>query len=97
MGELNLNCLQVNSAIAYLVDNFWKRYYKDDFQIVWIDWRDEDLHFNLQINDEYRNIDEIYTALWFDIPKKVLFDYYEARLNGEKINLKNFYLMKKDE
>ena len=94
MSDYNMNCLQVNNAITWMADEFWKKYY-GDYRIVWIDRREEDLHYNLQVNDDFRNIDEIYTALRFDIPEKVLFDYKKASLNGEKINLKNFYLMKK--
>lgn len=69
--------------------------------MVRIDWEDDCLHYNLQINDDYRNIDEIYTALWYDIPKKILFEYKEesfayALRKETFINLKNFYFMKKD-
>ena len=101
MKDYCMECLQVNNAITRLVDSFWKKYYNGDFQIQWIDWEDDCLHYNLQINDEYRNIDEIYTALWYDIPKKILFEYKEesfayALRKETFINLKNFYLMKKD-
>lgn len=101
MRAPDINCLQVNDAITRLVDFFWKKYYNGDFQIQRIDWEDDCLHYNLQINDDYRNIDEIYTALWYDIPKKILFKYYDERLDKAlkhevMPNLKNFYLMKKD-
>lgn len=97
-----MECLQVNNAITRLVDTFWKKYYNWDFQISWIDREDDCLHYNLQINDDYWNIDEIYTALWFDIPKKILFKYYDERLDKAlkhetMPNLKNFYFMKKGE
>lgn len=97
-----MECLQVNNAITRLVDSFWKKYYNGDFQIQRIDWEDDCLHYNLQINDEYRNIDEIYTALWYDIPKKILFKYYDERLDKAlkhevMSNLKNFYFMNKGE
>ena len=97
-----MECLQVNNAITRLVDKYAKTYYWEEFQIQRIDWEDDCLHYNLQINDDYWNIDEIYTALWFDIPKKILFKYYDERLDKAlkhevMPNLKNFYLMKKDE
>ena len=100
MEDLNMNCLTLNNAILYTADEFWKKYYWDDFQMVRIDWEDDCLHYNLQINDEYRNIDEIYTALWYDIPKKILFEYKEesfayALKKETFMNLKNFYLLKK--
>lgn len=100
MPELNMDCLQVNNAILYMVNSFWLKYYWDDFQMVRIDWEDDCLHYNLQINDEYRNIDEIYTALWYDIPKKILFEYKEKSLESAYkkepfMNLKNFYMNSK--
>ena len=93
--EYNVECLQVNSAITRLVDSFWKKYYWDDFQIEWIDREENELHYNLQINDEYWNIDQIYTALWFDVSKKILFEYkeqeFEKAVNKEDfMNLKTF-------
>ena len=96
-----MECLQVNNAITRLVDKFAKTYYWEDFQIQRIDWEESELHYNLKINDEYRNIDEIYTALWYDIPKKILFEYKEKSLESAYkkepfMNLKNFYFMKKD-
>ena len=101
MKDYCMECLQVNNAITRLVDSFWKKYYNGDFQIQWVDWEDDCLHYNLQINDDYWNIDEVYTALWFDIPKKILFKYYDERLDKAlkhevMPNLKNFYLMGKD-
>lgn len=100
MEDYCMECLQVNNAITRLVDRFAKTYYWEDFQIQRIDWENDCLHYNLQINDEYRNIDEIYTALWYDIPKKIVFEYKEKSLESAYkkepfMNLKNFYFMKK--
>ena len=100
MKDLNMNCLTLNNAILYTADEFWKKYYWDDFQMVRIDWEDDCLHYNLQINDDYRNIDEIYTALRYDIPKKILFEYKEKSLESAYkkepfMNLKNFYMNNK--
>ena len=96
MEDYCMECLQVNNAITRLVDKFWKKYYDWDFQIQRIDWEDDRLHYNLQINDDYLNIDEIYTALWYDIPKKILFKYYDERLDKAlkhevMPNLKNYF------
>jgi hypothetical protein len=49
----------------------------------------------LKINDEYWSIDQIYTALWFNVPKKTLFEYkeqeFEKAVNNEDfMNLKTF-------
>ena len=102
MKELNMNCLTLNNSILYLVDEFWKKYYGDDFQMSRVERQDEELHYNFEMNQGYWNIDEVYTALWYDIPKKILFKYYDERLDKAlkhevMPNLKNFYLMKRDE
>ena len=102
MKDYCMECLQVNNAITWLVDSFWKEYYNGDFKIQRIDWEDDCLHYNLQINDDYRNIDEIYTALWYNIPEKILFKYLDERLDKALrhetfMNLKNFYFMNKGE
>lgn len=99
MEEYCMECLQVNNAITRLVDKFWKKYY-DEYRLERIDWREEDLHYNFKMNDDYWNIDEVYTALWYDIPEKILFKYLDERLDKAlkhevMPNLKNFYLMKK--
>lgn len=52
------------------------------------------------MNDDYWNIDEVYTALWFDIPEKILFEYKEKSLESSYkkepfMNLKNFYMNSK--
>lgn len=98
MEEYCMECLQVNNAITRLVDKFWKKYYGEYFEIKWVEREDSTLHYNLQINDDYWNIDEIYTALWYDIPEKILFKYLDERLDKAlkhetMPNLKNFYLM----
>jgi hypothetical protein len=100
MEGYNRNCSMLNDSIYILVNSFVLKYYEEDAHVIRIDCDNDCLHYNLQINDEYRNIDEIYTALWYDIPKKILFEYKEesfayALRKETFINLKNFYLMKK--
>lgn len=99
MKDYCMECLQVNNAITRLVDKFWKKYY-DEYRLEWVDWREEDLHYNFKMNDDYWNIDEVYTALWYDIPKKILFEYKEKSLESAYkkepfMNLKNFYMNNK--
>ena len=107
MEEYCMECLQVNNAITRLVDKFWKKYYDWDFKMSRVERQDEELHYNFEINQDYWNIDEVYTALWFDIPEDILhewkeysLDYYIREVKKKNpdpfINLKNFYLMKKD-
>jgi len=106
MKDLNMNCLTLNNAILYLVDEFWKKYYDWEFQMSRVEWQDEELHYNFEMNQDYWNIDQVYTALWFDIPEDILFewkeyslDYYTREVKKKKpdpfMNLKNFYFMKK--
>lgn len=92
----------LNDSIEKLVSEFALKYYWEDAHIIRTDREIDCLHYNLQINDDYWNIDEIYTALWYNIPKKILFEYKEQSVDhairkGTFMNLKNFYLMKKDE
>lgn len=100
MEEYNRNCLMLNDSIDKLVNEFTLKYYGEDAHIIRIDWDIDCLHYNLQVNDDYRNIDEIYTALWYNIPEKILFKYLDERLDKAlrhetMPNLKNFYFMKK--
>lgn len=81
MKDYNKNCLMLNDSIDKLVNEFALKYYGEDCYIVRIDRDIDCLHYNLQINDDYRNIDEIYTALRYNIPKEILFKYYEERLD----------------
>ena len=100
MKDYCMECLQVNNAITRLVDKFWKKYYDWDFKMSRVERQDEELHYNFEMNQDYWNIDEVYTALWYDIPKKILFKYLDERLDKAlkhevMPNLKNFYFMKK--
>lgn len=100
MEEYNRNCLMLNDSIDKLVSEFALKYHWEDSHIIRIDRDIDCLHYNLQVNEWYRNIDEIYTALRYDIPKKILFKYYEERLDKAikhevMPNLKNFYLQNK--
>lgn len=102
MEEYNRNCLMLNDSIDKLVNEFALVYYWKDAHIIRIDWDIDCLHYNLQINDDYWNIDEIYTALRYKISKKILFKYLDERLDKAlkhevMPNLKNFYFMKKGE
>ena len=95
-----MECLQVNNAITRLVDKFWKKYYDWEFKMSRVERQDEELHYNFEMNQDYWNIDEVYTALWFDIPKKILFEYKEKSLESAYkkepfMNLKNFYMNSK--
>lgn len=100
MEDYCMECLQVNNAITWLVDKFWKKYYGEDFKIERIDREDSTLHYNLQINDDHRNISDIYTALRYNIPRETLFEWMEKTVENilthkPITNLNNFYLQNK--
>lgn len=95
MKSYCMECLQVNNAITRLVDKFWKKYY-NEYKLEWVERREEDLHYNFKMNDDYWNIDEVYAALWYNIPEKILFKYLDERLDKAfksepMINLKNYF------
>lgn len=109
MGKIlnQAHCNTVNTSIKLLVDKFVEKYYtysdwsKNEPDCV--DRKDEDLSYTWNIGDEYRGIDDIFTALRFDIPKKILFDWYDLQVDywlktsawkkveGTPLNLKNYY------
>ena len=97
MEDYNRNCSMLNDSIYILVNEFVLKYYEEDAHVIRIDCDNDCLHYNLQVNDDYWNIDEIYTALWYNIPEKILFKYLDERLDKAlkhevMPNLKNFYL-----
>jgi len=92
----NLNCITLNSAIHTMVDEFVEKYYEVGAFVNFIDRREWEIHYNLQINDDFRNIADIYTALWCNITKEQLFarldysleSYLQKRKNA--MNMENF-------
>lgn len=102
MKDYNRNCLMLNDSIDKLVNEFALVYYGEDAHIIRIDRDIDCLHYNLQINDDYRNIDEIYTAMWYNIPEKILFKYLDERLDKAlrhevMPNLKNYFNLHTDQ
>lgn len=96
MEDYNRNCLMLNDSIDKLVNEFTLKYYGEDAHIIRTDREIDCLHYNLQINDDYWNIDEIYTAMWYNIPEKILFKYLDERLDKAlkhevMPNLKNYF------
>ena len=101
MKDYNRNCLMLNDSIYILVNEFVLKYYEEDAHVIRIDCDNDCLHYNLQINDDYWNIDEIYTALRYNIPEKILFKYLDDRLDkalkhGTMPNLKNYFILYTD-
>ena len=70
----------------------------DKADIECIDWREDELSYNFQIWAYFFSLQDIYYAMWYDIPEKILFEWYDEAINEKiRINLKNFYLMKRKE
>ena len=91
----------VNESINTLVLSFRDKYFKyndeDKADIECIDWREDEL-YNFQIWDYFFSLQDIYYAMWYDIPEKILFEWYDEAINEKiRINLKNFYLMNRKE
>ena len=68
-------------ATEKLVKEFIQTYYTDeegytaDYYLIW--WRDRLHPWPLEVNDRYRSLDSIYEALLHQIPKDVLFEWYD--------------------
>ena len=103
--DTNLNrwmCYRLNRNIEMLAQLFVDEYYTyedwsvADFYFVWQDDSDN-LKYNFFVWDDYYTIEDMFTALWYWIPKDILMEWREqwfGDTNEDKINLKNFYLLK---
>lgn len=94
-------CYKINSELEHMFQLFADTYYQledyeDCYHIELVDHESDELHYNVNINDEYWSADEIFTALWYDIPKTILFAYYDQRSEKIHMNLKNFYFDNKE-
>ena len=94
-------CLALNEFIYELCDAFTDKYYWEDadMSIIWedVEWM---MPWPLFVNDDYFDIDEVYTAMWYNIPRKCIMqflDYRDECLYDKakpQYNLKSFYLLK---
>ena len=96
------DCIALNESINTLVLSFRDKYFKyndeDKADIECIDWREDELSYNFQIWAYFFSLQDIYYAMWYDIPEKILFEWYDEAINEKiRINLKNFYLMNRKE
>ena len=95
-------CESLNESINTLVLSFRDKYFKyndeDKADIECIDRREDELSYNFQIWAYFFSLQDIYYAMWYDIPEKILFEWYDEAINEKiRINLKNFYLMNRKE
>lgn len=105
-------CYKLNSDIERVVQAFVDEYYTyEDWsyaEAYAIDHESDWLHYNWCIGDDYWNVDDMYTALWYGVKESDLFVWYDKKIEewtkkalGKEYevvpNLKNFYLMNKSE
>ena len=96
------DCIALNESINTLVLSFRDKYFSygedDKADIECIDWREDELSYNFQIWAYFFSLQDIYYAMWYDIPEKILFEWYDEAINEKiRINLKNFYLTNRKE
>ena len=94
-------CLALDEFIYELCEAFVDKYYWDDadMYLIWeeVEWM---ILWPLFVNYDYFDLDEVYTAMWYNIPRKCLLKFLDYRDNclydnSKPIyNLKSFYLLK---
>ena len=95
-----LNDQATDLAMAFIHKYFWDES-TNSFQgdLYWIENQEHDLHQNVFINDYYFSLDAMYHALWYNIPKDELFQWYDhvqrSYMEGSTHhNLRNWYLLR---
>lgn len=96
---------EYNDLIEKIVKEFATRYYKElfneddpDYRLIDYEWIN---FWPLEISDEYYSIDDMLMTIKYDIPLKLVSEYYnkwlEAHLDNKElwINLYNYYLKNK--
>ena len=94
-------CESLNKSINTLVLSFRDKYFSygddDKADIECIDRREDELSYNFQIWAYFFSLQDIYYAMWYDIPEKILLEWYDEAINEKiRINLKNFYLINRE-
>ena len=93
-------CNRLNKNIELLVIRFAEKYWEDMPEITCVERWDEQLHYNYYFNEEiYFNVDNMFTALWYNIPKAMLFARFDIQcwnVAWTKMSLLNFYQYNKD-
>ena len=76
-----------NNAVETLVSRFIEKYYSEeidwkvelyDFDISWGDWN---APWSLSVCDDYYGIEDVWVALYHDIPKEILMKWYSESLD----------------
>lgn len=89
----NRTCLiQLLNSIHKVVEEFNKRYFpkKEWRAMEYLSWY---IEYNFIFDDYYIfSLDEIYQAIYYDVDKEVLLEYYRVIGDGRKVNLRNFIM-----
>ena len=92
-------CNRLNKNVELLVERFAEKYWEDIPEIHCVEGDDDKLKYNYFFWDIHFNIDDMYTALWYDIPKCVLFSWWDIQswnTSWPKMNLFNYYEYTRD-
>lgn len=90
-------CKSVDEAVTRMCEMFTDKYFWEDadMNLVWANSRGY-IVWPLFVNDFFFSIDDVYTAMYYNIPYKCLIEWYDS--SDDKwhypVNLKNFYLYK---
>lgn len=88
-------CYRVNDHLEQLAQVFIDTYFWTDIETEgwFVEWGDDELRYNLYVNDYYFTISDVFTALWYNIPSEILWEWYDQWISEKGVNLKNFYKM----
>lgn len=93
-------CYRLNKNVELLVERFAEKYWEDMPTITCLEEESDMLKTNYTFNDEMHfNTDEMYTALWYNIPKAILFAWWDIQcwnVSWVKMSLLNFYTYHRD-
>lgn len=90
-------CLRVDEMIQEMCEKFVDKYFWEDAEMH-VTWADIPgiMAWPLLVNDYYFSLEDVYAALWYDMPLKCVTDYQDYKddviYNGAvDYNLKSFY------
>lgn len=94
-------CYRLNKNVELLVERFAEKYWDDMPTIHCVEWEESwQLHYNYYFNDEMHfNIDEMFVALWNNIPRCVLTSWWDIQCGNTswpKMSLYNYYEYTRD-
>ena len=93
-------CYRLNKNIELLVERFAEKYWDDMPTISCAEWESWALKYNYYFNDDMHfNVDEMFTALWNNIPRCVLTSWWDIQCGNTswpKMSLYNYFEYTRD-